>query len=213
MRTRGTFRGKWPGILFEECLKSSETAAREPFKAAWQNTPKRWSTLKRMQYLDLMTALPDNLLVKLDRMLMGWGLEGRVPFLDHRVVEFGLSLPDSLKVKGKHGKFFLKSWATRFLPENYVFSPKRGFHVPVGEWLSKGSMLDRLGNILPEHPAIYEWFRPEGVKQVIQTCRKPNGTATRILWSLLQFAVWYGIFIRDKGQCPPVLTDPVAFIS
>jgi asparagine synthase (glutamine-hydrolysing) len=180
---------------------------------AWQGTPKNWSVLKRMQYTDLMTALPDNLLVKLDRMLMGWGLEGRVPFLDHRVVEFGLSLPDSLKIKGKHGKYFLKTWATRFLPKNHVFAQKRGFYVPIGEWLSDDSMLKQLGKVLPGHPAIHEWFKPEGVKQVIQACRNPNGTASRMVWSLLQFAVWHEIFIGSSGQCPPALTDPVDFIS
>jgi len=67
-----------------------------------------------MQYTDLVTALPDNLLVKVDRMLMGWGVEGRVPFLDHRIVEFGLSLPDELKIEGRQGKAFLKRWAADF---------------------------------------------------------------------------------------------------
>ena len=77
-----------------------------------------------MQYVDLVTALPDNLLVKLDRMLMGWSLEGRVPFLDHRVVEFGLALPDHLKIRRKQGKIFLKRWARKYLPENHSLRTK-----------------------------------------------------------------------------------------
>jgi asparagine synthase (glutamine-hydrolysing) len=67
----------------------------------WRQTPAAWSDLQRRQYVDLTQALPDNLLVKADRMMMAWGLEGRVPFLDHRLVEFGLGLPDKLKVSGR----------------------------------------------------------------------------------------------------------------
>ena len=85
-RTRGTFRGSWPRQLFADELLSSLDMAREPFTDAWRQTPASWSDLQRMQYTDITTALPDNLLVKVDRMLMAWGIEGRVPFLDHRIV-------------------------------------------------------------------------------------------------------------------------------
>ena len=81
---------------------------RKHFLANWQACPKRWSFMQKAQYTDIKTALSDNLLVKSDRMLMAFGLEGRVPFVDHRIIEFGLALPDQFKYQDKKGKFFLK---------------------------------------------------------------------------------------------------------
>ncbi|MFZ0450470.1 MAG: asparagine synthase (glutamine-hydrolyzing) [Desulfatiglandaceae bacterium] len=210
-RTRGTLRGSWPRRLFKKNLLEAAESARGPFVRAWKNTPQGWSDLQRMQYVDLTTALPDNLLVKLDRMLMAWSLEGRVPFLDHRVVEFGLSLPDHLKVMEKQGKFFLKKWAARFLPEDHLFTPKQGFHVPVGEWL-KGDLLDRLQDVLPRHPAIRQWFRVPGVKELIGRCRT-SGPTSRTVWALFQFALWHQIFVVEKGRRPAERMDPVEMIS
>jgi asparagine synthase (glutamine-hydrolysing) len=144
-------------------------------------------------------------------MLMGWGLEGRVPFLDHRIVEFGLSLPDSMKSDGRQGKTFLKKWAARFLPETHLYAPKRGFHVPVGEWL-QGRFLERLQDVLPHHPAIAAWFRPEGVKSLLTQCL-PTGPTSRMVWALLQFALWHQMFVEGRGQRPPVKIDPLEILS
>jgi asparagine synthetase B (glutamine-hydrolysing) len=71
-----------------------------------------------------VTYLGDDLMVKVDRVLMGFSLEGRVPFLDQRVVEFGLALPDSLKVDGRHGKLMLRRWAERRLPREHAWRRK-----------------------------------------------------------------------------------------
>ncbi len=210
-RTRGALRGRWPQRLLKPELLNCLKTARTPFVDAWQATPEDWSDLQRMQYVDLVTALPDNLLVKLDRMLMGWGLEGRVPFLDHRVVAFGLGLPDHLKVNGRHGKAFLKRWAAQYLPEDHLFGPKRGFHVPIGEWI-RGRFLSDLAEILPRHAAIRTWFRPEGVTRLIRDCRS-SGPNSRMVWALLQFAIWYYFFIDGKGQRPPVKLDPLEILN
>ncbi|MFO7685769.1 MAG: asparagine synthase (glutamine-hydrolyzing) [Desulfobacterales bacterium] len=210
-RTRGTLRGRWPQRLLKPEVLGCLKTARSPFVEAWQATPFDWSDLQRMQYVDLVTALPDNLLVKLDRMLMGWGLEGRVPFLDHRVVTFGLGLPDDLKVNAKHGKAFLKRWALEYLPADHLYGPKRGFHVPVAEWI-RGRFLTVLAEVLPRHAAIRSWFRPEGVAQLIRTCRS-SGPGIRIVWALLQFAIWHHFFIDGKGQRPPVKLDPLEILD
>lgn len=210
-RTRGTLRGRWPQRLLTPELFRRLPSARIPFVDAWQATPLDWSDLQRMQYVDLVTALPDNLLVKLDRMLMGWSLEGRVPFLDHRVVAFGLALPDRLKVTGRHGKVFLKRWAAGYLPADHLFGPKRGFHVPLGEWL-KGGFLEVLADVLPRHAAIRTWFRPEGVARLIQACRSA-GPSSRMVWALLQFAIWHHFFIDGQNQRPPVKLDPLEILQ
>jgi asparagine synthase (glutamine-hydrolysing) len=144
-------------------------------------------------------------------MLMGWSLEGRVPFLDHRVVEFGLGLPDHLKVNGNQGKSFLRHWAAKHLPAGHLGGPKRGFYVPIGEWTT-GRYVTALADVLPRHPAIRNWFRAEGVKELIAKC--PSSVpATRLVWALLQFGIWYQLFIVGQGQRPPVNADPLEVIA
>ncbi len=158
-----------------------------------------------------MTGLPDNLLVKADRITMAFGLEARVPMLDHRVVEFGLSLPDRLKLHGHQGKWFLKRWAEQHLPKKHLFQPKRGFHVPVGEWLT-GKFLSELGHRLVADRAIQEWFNPQGVRHLVQE-QASKGSATRELYGLMQFAIWHRLFIDQPGAIPSPRENPLDWIG
>jgi asparagine synthase (glutamine-hydrolysing) len=208
-RTRGQWRDRWVRQVFGPELRAASAARRAPFIAAWGATPRGWSHVTRCQYTDLVTWLPDDLLVKLDRVLMGWGLEGRVPFLDHRVVEFGLSLPDALKIGPRQGKLFLKRWAERRLPPEHLWRRKRGFYVPVRQWF-RGDFLDELGARLPEHPMIRRWFVPEGVAALVQEQQR-GGNASRAIWGLLQLAIWHRIFI--EGRVPGRDEDPLEWIG
>jgi asparagine synthase (glutamine-hydrolysing) len=210
-RTRGVFRHRWPRRLFGTRLADAGDRWREPFTDAWHESPREWGAVRRMQYVDLTTALPDNLLVKVDRMLMACGIEGRVPFLDHRVVEFGLALPDRLKVADGQGKAFLKRWAEQHLPKEALWRRKRGFHVPVGDWM-RGALLDRLEPALAAHPAVRAWFREGAIAKLASTQRR-GGKATRMLWTILQFAVWYTLFVEGDAQPPPRRADPIDVIA
>ncbi len=129
-RTRGYWRKDWTRQVFGAEMSAAAPSWRTPFVTAWQATPRTWTDVMRCQYTDLETYLADDLLVKADRVLMGFSLEGRVPFLDHRVVEFGLSLPDALKIRRRDGKLFLRRWAERRLPREHLWRRKRGFYVP-----------------------------------------------------------------------------------
>ncbi len=209
-RTRGTFRGEWPRKLFTPALLAQLPLVRQLVTEGWQHTPVAWSDLQRMQFIDLTQALPDNLLVKADRMMMAWGLEGRVPFLDHRLVEFGLSLPDKLKVSGRIGKHFLKRWALRDLPEDYLFARKSGFSVPLGDWLDT-ALLSQLNSLLPEHPALRPWFRPDGVRELIARCRDIR-TGSAMLWAIIQFVIWTRFLRQGFAERPAALTDPLELI-
>jgi asparagine synthase (glutamine-hydrolysing) len=209
-RTGGNFRGALPKQLFSDRLIQAEKHWREPITQAWRETPVNWSDLQRMQYVDLVTALPDNLLVKADRMLMAWSLEGRLPFVDHRVVEFGLALPDHLKIADKQGKMFLKKWAARYIPSEHFWQKKRGFSVPVGDWL-KGDYLNQVGAALLQSPAIQIWMQPEGGKQLIAR-QQSKGDVTKNIYALLQFAIWHKLFVEGDGERPDSLIDPVAFL-
>ena len=209
-RTRGTFRGEWPRKLFTPEMRAQLPQVRQLVIEGWRQTPAAWSDLQRRQYIDLTQALPDNLLVKADRMMMAWGLEGRVPFLDHRLVEFGLGLPDKLKVSGRVGKLFLKRWALRDIPEDYLFARKRGFYVPMGDWMG-ADLLGQLNTLLPDHPVLRPWFRPEGVRALIGRCRDTrNGSA--MLWAIIQFVIWTRFLRQGFAERPAALTDPLELI-
>ncbi len=197
--------------LFSEELHTAMSGWRAPFETAWRSAPASWSRLQRMQATDMETWLPDDLLVKADRILMAWGIEGRVPFLDHRVVEFGLSLPDTLKIDRKNGKRFLKLWAEQFLPREHLWGRKSGFTVPVREWLS-GALLDQLEVRLPENPGIRRWFNPAGVRDLIRTQRN-GGRHSAALWALVQFAIWHTLFIDGDGARPPASANLLDYIA
>ena len=104
--------------------------------AAARDRPAGLTPLQRAQHDDLATWLPNDLLLKLDRMLMAHGLEGRTPFLDREVAAFAASLPDRWKVRGRHGKWILRRWLERACPAARPWARKQGFTVPVADWIA-----------------------------------------------------------------------------
>lgn len=210
-RTGNQWKRQLRGAVFGTELKTICADRQRPFGAAWETTPSAWGFLRRAQGTDILEALPNNLLVKVDRMLMAFGLEGRVPYLDHRIVEFGLSLPDHFKVRSRQGKLFLKKWAEDALPVDHLYQKKRGFHVPVGALL-QGKFLVRLEEKLINNRAVCRWFNPRGIKTLFLRHRRRNDTAVEI-WSLMQFALWHRLFIDDPGQRPSPEENPLDWMS
>ncbi|MEQ1890171.1 MAG: asparagine synthase (glutamine-hydrolyzing) [Alphaproteobacteria bacterium] len=149
--------------------------------------------LQTAQAADCEDWLPNDLLIKLDRCLMAHGLEGRTPLLDPEVARFAYGLPDRLKVdrrKGK-GKYLLRRWLQLNLPEADPFSPKRGFTVPVGEWIS--AKADRLAPLVAAQPGIIKMCKPEGVLSLFRSLseRRRQGREGHAAWVLLFYALWH----------------------
>jgi len=209
-RSKGVFDGT-RAALFSPRLAEALPGWRQPFQQAWQRTPRQWTRLQRMQCVGLETWLPDDLLTKADRMLMAWGIEGRVPFLDHRVVEFGLALPDAYKIEGRTGKRFLRLWGERYLPREHLWTRKKGFTVPVNDWLC-GERLQMLLKVLPEAGGIRTWFDPSEVRKLLRA-QQQGGRHGSAIWTLLSFAVWHRIFVEGEGEKPADQSDPLAFIA
>ncbi|MBC7770471.1 MAG: asparagine synthase (glutamine-hydrolyzing) [Phycisphaerales bacterium] len=107
------------------------------------------TTLQSAQAADIATWLPNDLLLKLDRMLMAHGLEGRTPFLDPEVAAFAFNLPDDLKVRGKFGKYILRAWLEKNCAAAEPWAKKKGFTVPVASWIAPraGALAKSLPNV------------------------------------------------------------------
>lgn len=181
MRSKGTFDKidvLRPGVLegWRDGIAASESR---------ENRGKR-SRLSVAQAVDCSDWLPNDLLLKLDRMLMAHGLEGRTPFLDPMVAEFAFQLPDRLKVRKGVGKFLLRSWLERCLPMAQPFARKRGFTVPVAEWIAAQGR--RLGPLVAQQAGVLEIADPVRVERLFNTPGKREGAAC---WHLLFFALWH----------------------
>jgi asparagine synthase (glutamine-hydrolysing) len=149
------------------------------------------SPLQVMQAADCVDFLPHGLLTKLDRCLMAHGLEGRTPFLDPVIAQLGFLLPQRLKIGRHRGKYLLRRWLEEHLPEAAPYARKKGFTVPVGEWI--GRVGDRLGPLVAADPAIAALCIPERVKQIFTSGGKHDRDAA---WRLLFYALWHRRHIR-----------------
>jgi asparagine synthase (glutamine-hydrolysing) len=180
MRRRGRFDGL--GVLNREtpAWRDGIHAAETRYRGA------DFSPLQRAQAIDACDWLPNDLLIKLDRCLMAHGIEGRTPLLDPVVGDFAYRLPDGLKVRKGQGKYLLRRWLDRHLPAADAFSRKRGFTVPVGQWIAGHG--GRLGPLVAAQPGIAALARPEAVEALFRSTGKRQGFAA---WTLLFYALWH----------------------
>ncbi len=153
--------------------------------------------LQRLLYADLKTYLQE-LLMKQDQMSMAASIESRVPFLDHKLVEFSTALPDRLKLRGWTTKYVLREAMKTVLPETILNRPKMGFPVPLARWF-RGEFRPLLDEyVLGERTLSRGYFQPDFLHRLVH--EHVNGKADHMerLWSLVNFEMWQRQFLDGE---------------
>lgn len=158
----------------------------------WFARCKAGTALNRMLYVDTRFYLPNDMLVKVDRMTMAHGLEARVPFLDHRVVEFCAQVPEHLKLKRyTQKKYLLKKTMRGRLPKQIIKRRKAGFNLPNARWL-RGELRELAGDLLSGSSLRQiGWFDAKFVEGLFQDHLAQRADNSHQLWGLLVLVLWW----------------------
>jgi asparagine synthase (glutamine-hydrolysing) len=155
--------------------------------------------LDRLLYADLKTYLHE-LLMKQDQMSMAASIESRVPFLDHKLVEFSAALPKRLKLRGATTKYILRQSMKGLLPETILSRPKMGFPVPVGSWFRGAfrSLVDEY--VLSDRATAREIFEPAFVRSLVKRHQEGGEDHSERLWALVNFEIWQRQFFDGDSS-------------
>ncbi len=155
-----------------------------------ENWPKFTEKQQRWMWLDTLNYLPDDILVKVDRASMAVSLEARVPLLDPGVVAAAWSVPFAMQTQGWTGKQILRSVLEKFVPRSMFERPKKGFGVPIAEWL-RGPLRDWAEALLSEHRLQSEgYFHPAPIRQKWAEHQSGRVDWAYHLWDVLMFQAW-----------------------
>jgi asparagine synthase (glutamine-hydrolysing) len=144
-----------------------------------------------LQFLEVRSTLPDELLMYADKLSMAHGLELRVPFVDKEIVEYVERLPANLKVRNGSRKWIHRQVCGTFLPESILKRPKRGFAVNVVDEWFKGAIDNRMADTLRDSDSkIFRYLRPTAVRELFDQHASGRNDNHKILFSLVLFEEW-----------------------
>jgi asparagine synthase (glutamine-hydrolysing) len=161
------------------------------------NSREKSSPLGRMLYADQKTYLVE-LLMKQDQMSMACSIESRVPFLDHKFVEYSARIPDRLKIKGKTQKYVLKKAAEDLLPGSIIYRKKMGFPTPIRDWLLDPKAEPLYAALKSRNGFLASYLDLSAVESLIDRHRSGFEDATDRIWRLLNLQLWGDLYITGR---------------
>ena len=177
--------------LFSAALQQQQRSHIADYAAKFYDECNARDYLEKIMYVDLKLWLADDLLTKVDRATMAYSLEARVPYLDHRVVEFVAQLDPSLKQHGLTTKYVLKKLAARYLPDDIVYRNKQGFVMPLSDWL-QGSLKPHVDAALGSSGLMKRGlFRVGALAQLQAEHRSGRSNHAGRLWALTVLEQWF----------------------
>jgi asparagine synthase (glutamine-hydrolysing) len=202
----GVFNGQLKEqLLSERLLASIDLDSSRAFQRWLDHNPQR-DNLSSMLYLDTKIWLPDNLLMKGDKMTMAASLEGRIPLLDYRLIEYAASIPSDLKIKPFRAKYLLKRAYEDFLPRPILTRKKMGFNVPTGTWFREGqrNLITRL--LLSERARERGYLNNAFVARLLRDHLEGKTNYQAQLFSLASLELWFRVFIDQSRLESPQLS-------
>ena len=146
--------------------------------------------VSRAQYVDMMTYLPEDVLVKVDRMSMAHSLEVRSPILDHKFMEAAARLPAALKLRNKESKYIFKKMNESRLPQDILYRKKQGFCVPLTDWMRGELGQYAREKILSSDSTLKDYFQPEYISRLWERHQEGKENNAHQIWALLMFEMW-----------------------
>jgi asparagine synthase (glutamine-hydrolysing) len=159
--------------------------------------------LRRKLYTDLKSTLVSEMLTKVDRMTMASGLEARVPFLDHHLVEWAFRIPSAHKMRDREGKLLVKKAMERHLPSELLYRPKHGFNVPMPVWMRRELREFVQDSLAEETVRRRGLFRPDRVTQLVQDHLDGRAEASNKILVLLMIELWFERFVDRRAELYP----------
>jgi len=186
-------------LVGEDRMEQSERRLQEIF-GGYFKTVEKASPLDQMLYVDAKVWLPDDILIKADKMTMANGLELRVPFLDHKLVEFAATLPNASKIHGKGGKTLLRSAMRGVLPDAIIDRPKKGFPIPIRSWLRTSLRQFTRDQLLARDSACSRYVDRAETARLVQEHEQGRVDRSQEIWTLLVFEFWRRHFIENHPR-------------
>jgi asparagine synthase (glutamine-hydrolysing) len=186
-------------LIGEDRMHRSDRQVGEVFGGYFEAVRKA-SPLNRMLYVDAKIWLPDDLLLKADKMTMANGLELRVPFLDHKLVEFTAALPDDNKLNADGGKSLLRKAMRNVLPKAILERPKKGFPVPIASWLRGPLRQFTRDHLLSGGSACNSYMDYGAITRIVEEHETGRVDRSQEIWTLLVFQFWHQQFIQTTSQ-------------
>ncbi|MBI5391925.1 asparagine synthase (glutamine-hydrolyzing) [Candidatus Woesearchaeota archaeon] len=156
--------------------------------------------VKNLTYFDTKVQLPENFLMKTDKMTSAASLEGRVPFLDHELVEYAAKIPSNLKLHGTNEKYIFKKAVQDILPKQILERKKQRFYVPIDQWI-KNDLKDEVKNLLDEKQIKQQGiFKYSYIQKIQKNYANSPLFYARQMWNLITFQIWYNIYIEQTTK-------------